>query len=160
MSNSKGKNASVKIKLLINSSTWGFDEVKIRWLEKSVDLSTLVERIRLFFHDLDFETSIEKVQEGYVILAVSKIPNLRLRNNVNVLGEPNDFTVEFLSGGKGGHFSPLMVAGYLTSIFGGGYLIRREAERRETLDRLESWFWKHVQTQVADLTGSATKTKR
>ncbi len=133
--------------------------MKVQWLEKSVELSMLVERITPFFHDLDFETSLEKVQEGYMIQAVSKIPNLRLRINVNVLGEPNDFTVEFLSGSKGRHFSPTTV-GYLASMFGGGYLVRRGAERRETLDRLESWFWKHVQMQVADLTRSATKPKR
>lgn len=134
--------------------------MRIQWVEKGVDLSMLVERIRQFFHDLDFEASLEKVQEGYVIQAVSKIPNLRLRINVNVLGGPNDFTVEFLSGGKGGYFSPSMVAGYLTSMFGGGYLVRRGAERREVLDRVESWFWRHVQMQVAELVGSATKTKR
>lgn len=134
--------------------------MQIRWLEKGVDLSALVERIRVFFHDMDFETSLEKVQEGYAILAVSKIPSLPLRINVNVFGGPNDFTVEFSYGAKGGHFSTAVVAGYLTSIFGGGLLIRREAEMRETLDRLESWFWKHVQIQVADLAGSATETKR
>jgi len=133
------------------------EEVKIQWVEKNVDLSMLVERVRAYLHDVDFETSLEKVQEGYVIQAVSKIPNLQLKINVNVLGGPNDFTVEFLSGGKGGYFSPSMKAGYLTSIFGGGYLIRRGAERREVLDMLESRFWKHVQMQVADLSGSATK---
>ena len=132
--------------------------MKIQWLEKNVDLSMLTERIRPFFHDLDFETSLEKVQEGYVIQAVSKIPNLQLRINVNVLGGPNDFTVEFLFGGKGGYFSPSMVAGYLTSIFGGGYLIHGEAKRLEALGMLESRFWKHLQMQVADLAGSATKT--
>lgn len=133
------------------------DEVRIRWVEKNVDLSMLVERVRAYLHDVDFETSLEKVQEGYVIQAVSKIPNLQLEINVNVLGGPNDFTVEFLSGGKGGYFSTSMKVGYLTSIFGGGYLIRRGAERREVLDMLESRFWKHVQMQVANLAGSATK---
>lgn len=134
--------------------------MKIQWLEKSVDLSMLVERIRTFFNDMDFETLLEKVQEGYVIQAVSKIPNLQLKINANVLGEPNDFTVGVFSGGKGGYFSSSMVAGYLTSIFGGGYLIHKEATRREALGMLESRFWRHVQMQVADLVGSATKTKR
>jgi len=87
------------------------EEVKIQWVEKNVDLSMLVERVRAYLHDVDFETSLEKVQEGYVIQAVSKIPNLQLKINVNVLGGPNDFTVEFLSGGKGGYFSPSMKAG-------------------------------------------------
>ena len=136
------------------------NEVEIQWLEKNVDLSILVEHIRPFFHNTDFETSLEEVQEGYVIQAVSKIPNLQLRINVNVLGGPNVFTVGFFSGGKRGHLSSSTVAGYLTSAFGGGYLIIREAEKRKVLDMLESRFWKHVQIQVADLVNSATKKKR
>ena len=133
--------------------------METQWLEKNVDLRTLVERIRAFLHDMDFETSLEEIQEGYVIQAVNKIPNLQLRIGVNVHGGPNDFTVEFLSGDKGGYFSSSMIVGYLTSIFGGGYLIRNEARRREALDMLESQFWKHVQMQVANLIGSATQKK-
>lgn len=133
--------------------------MRTQWVEKSLDLSMLVENIKQFFHDLDFEVSYEKVQEGYVIQADSKISKLRLRINVNVLGGPDDFAVEFLSGSKGGFFSRSMVAGYLTSMFGGGYLIRRSSERRELLDKVEGWFWKHVQVQVAELAGSAMKTK-
>jgi len=136
------------------------DEVKIQWLEKGLNLNMLVESIRSFLLGMDFETSLQKVQEGYLIKSDSKIPNLQLRINVNILGGPDDFTVDFLAGHQGGSFSLSIVAGYLGSIFGGGYLIRRQAGRRETLDIIESRFWKHVQTEVADLAGSATKTKR
>jgi len=135
------------------------DEVKNRWLEKNVDLGLLTERIRSFFHQTDFETAVEKTKDGYVIQAVSNVPNLRLRTNVKILGRPNDFTVEFSAGGKGGYFSPSMIAGYLTTMFGGGYLISREAKKRETLDVLESGFWRHTQMQVADLADSATHIK-
>jgi len=131
--------------------------VQIQWLEKNVNLGLLAERISSFFHDTDFETLLERVSEGYVIKAVSKIPNLQLRIDVSVLGEPNDFIVGFLSGGKGGYFSSSMVAGYLTSVFGGGYLVRDGVSKREVLDMFESRLWKHVQMQVADLVGSATK---
>ena len=133
--------------------------MKDRWLEKNVDLSVLAERIRPFFHEADFEITIEETQEGCVIRAVSKIPNLKLRINVSILGRPNDFTVEFSTGGKGGYFSPSMIVGYLTAMFGGGYLISREAEKRETLDVLEKDFWSHTEMQVADLAGSATHIK-
>ena len=133
--------------------------MKDRWLEKNVDLSVLAERIRPFFHEADFEITIEETQEGYVIRAVSKIPNLKLRINVSILGRPNDFTVEFSTGGKGGYFSPSMIVGYLTAMFGGGYLISREAEKRETLDVLEKDFWSHTEMQVADLADSATYVK-
>lgn len=134
------------------------DEVNSQWLEKNVDLNMLAERIRPFFHETEFETTVEKMQEGYTIQAVSKIPNLRLRINVKILGRPNDFTVEYSAGGKGGYFSSSMIAGYLTTMFGGGYLLSRESRKRETLDALENDFWRHTQIQVADLVDSATHT--
>ncbi len=133
--------------------------MKDQWLQKNVDLGTLAERIRPFFYETDFETSVEKTQEGYTIQAVSKIPNLRLRITVTVIGEPNDFTVEFSAGSESRYFSPSMIAGYLTMMFGGGYLISREARKRRMLDVLETDFWRHAQMQVADLVDSATYTK-
>jgi len=135
-------------------------KVEKQWLEKNVDLNMLAERIRPFFHETDFETIAEKIQEGYMIQANCKIPNLRLRIEVKILGQPNDFKVEFSAGSKGGYFSPSMIAGYLTTIFGGGYLVSREARKQEALDMLENDFWKHTQMQVADLVDSATHTKR
>jgi hypothetical protein len=132
--------------------------VRNQWLEKNVDLNVLAERIRPFFGETDFETTVEKTQKGYMIQAVSKIPNLKLRVNVTILGRPNDFTVEFSADG-GGHSSLSMIAGYLTTMFGGGFLISREAKRREALDLLENSFWRHTQMQVADLVDSATQVK-
>lgn len=133
--------------------------MKNQWLEKNVDLNMLAERIRPFFHETDFEITVEEMQEGYMIQTVCKIPNLQLRINVKILGRPNDFTVEFSAGGKGGYFSRSMIAGYLTAMFGGGYLISSEAKKRETLDVLENDFWRHTQMQVADLVDSATHIK-
>jgi hypothetical protein len=130
--------------------------VKTQWLEKNVDLNILAERIRPFFHKTDFETAVEKMQEGYLIQAVSKIPNVKLKIDVTILGRPDDFIVEFSAGGKGGYFSSSMIAGHLTGMFGGEYLISREARKRETLDLLESDFWRHTQMQVADLVNSAS----
>lgn len=132
--------------------------MKNQWVEKNVDLRMLAERIRPFFHKTDFETTFEEVQKRYIIKAVSKLPNLQVRIDVNIFGQPDDFTVEFLSGGKKGIFSPSMIAGYLASLFGGGYLILKETRKQEVLDTLESDFWKHVQMQVADLVNSAAKT--
>ena len=131
--------------------------MKDQWLEKKVDLRLLADRIKLFFHETDFETTLEEARKGYTISAVCKIPNLRLRIEVKVLGQPDDFTVEFLSGSNRGVFSPSMIVGHLTSFFGGGYLVLRETRKRETLNMLESDFWKHMQMQVADLTNSAVK---
>ncbi len=127
-----------------------------QWVDKNIDLRVLMERIRPFFEEIDFETISEGVQGEYLIQAVSRIPNLRLRVNVRVYGQPNDFMVDFSTGSKGGYFSPSMIAGYLTTMFGGGYLVSREAQKRETLDALENDFWRHTQTQIGDLVGSAS----
>jgi hypothetical protein len=135
-------------------------KVEKQWLEKNVDLNALAERIRPFFHETDFETMVEKKQEGYIIQANSKIPNLMLKIDIKILGQPDDFTVEFSTGSRGGYFSPSMIAGYLTTIFGGGYLISREAKKREALDMLENDFWKYTQMLVADLVNSATHARR
>ena len=62
---------------------------------------------------------VEKMQEGYIIQAISKIPNLKLKIDVKILGQPDDFTVEFSAGSRGEYFSSSMIAGYLTTIFGG-----------------------------------------
>jgi len=132
--------------------------VRNQWLQKNVDLNVLAERIRPFFSETDFETTAEKTQKGYMIQAISKIPNLKLRINVTILGRPNDLTVEF-SADRGGYSSLSMIAGYLTTMFGGGFLISREAKKREALGLLENSFWRHTQMQVADLVDSATHTK-
>lgn len=133
--------------------------MKKQWIEKNVDLNMLAERIRPFFHEIDFETMVEKMQEGYMIQAISKIPNLKLKIDVRILGQPDDFRVEFSAGSRGGYFSSSMIAGYLTTMFGGGYIVSREAKKREALDMLENDFWKHTQIQVADLVDSATHIK-
>lgn len=127
--------------------------MKNQWLDKNVDLNALVERIRLFFPQEEFEVSLENIRGRHEIQAHCKIPNLRLNIQVSVLGTPGDFIVEFSAGGGG---SRSMIAGHLTTMFGGSYLISRGAKKKEMLDRLEKDFWKHTQLAVADLAGSAS----
>lgn len=134
----------------------GVDEVRNQWLEKNVDLKMLAERIRAFFHETDFETTVKKTRGEYLILAICKIPNLRLDVVVKILGQPDDFTVDFSAGGGKGYFSRSMIAGFLTTMFGGGYLVSRETRKQEILDMFENDFWRHTQIQVGDLVNSAT----
>ena len=132
--------------------------MKNQWLKKSVDLTLLTERLRSFFNETDFKTTIEELQEGSLIQAVSQIPNLSLRTSVKIIGHPNDFSVEFSAGSE--RYSSLsMIVGYVTMMFGGGFLISREAKRREALDKLENAFWRYTQERVADLVDSATDAK-
>ena len=132
--------------------------MKNQWLKKSVDLTLLTERLRSFFNETDFKTTIEELQEGSLIQAVSQIPNLSLRTSVKIIGRPDDFSVEFSAGSE--RYSSLsMIVGYVTVMFGGGFLISREAKRREALDKLENAFWRYTQKGVADLVDSATDAK-
>lgn len=131
--------------------------MKTQWLGKNVNLSMLCENLEAYFLDIDFETTVEKVPKGFMIQAVSEIP-VHLDIAVNILGASDNFTVEFVAGGKSGFFS--MLIGYLTSMFGGGYIILREAERREALDKVEKMFLRHLQMLVADLANSAINMKR
>ena len=133
------------------------DTVKNQWLGKDVDLAVLAERIRPFFPDADFETAMEEVPSGYALHVTSRIPSLPLRIDVSISGHPTAFTVEFVAEGQTRISSPSMIAGHLTSMFGGGYLILRDTKRQEALNLLERDFWKHVQIQVADLVNSAMK---
>lgn len=135
-------------------------EMKSQWVGKNVDLSMLAERIRPFFHETDFKTSVEKVEKGYVIQALSKIPNLKSKINVEILGRPNDFAVDFSTGSKGGYFSLSMIIGYLTAMFGGGYLVSRGAREQGTLEIIEKEFWRHTDMRVADLVDSASPLNR
>lgn len=133
--------------------------MKNQWLGKNMDLSMLAERMKPFFSETDFETTVEEIPEGYIVQALSKIPNLKFGISATILGRPNDFTVEFSTSRKGGYFSPSMIVGYLTTMLGGGYLVSREARKREALDKLENDFWRHTQMQVADLVDSAPHMK-
>ena len=134
--------------------------MKSQWVGKNMDLSLLAERVRSFFHGTDFATRVEQVKEGYIVEAVSKIPNLKLNVNVEILGRPNDFTVKFSAGSKGGYFSLSMIIGYLTTMFGGGYLVSTGARKQGTLEMIEKDFWRHTDAQVADLVGSASQLNR
>jgi hypothetical protein len=132
-------------------------EMKSQWVGKNVDLSMLAERIRPFFHETDFAARVERVKEGYRIQSASKIPNLKLNVNVEILGRPNDFTVDFSTGSKGGYFSLSMIIGYLTMMLGGGYLVSKGAKEQETLEMIEKDFWRHTDMQVANLVNSANQ---
>jgi len=135
-------------------------EMKSQWVGKNVDLSMLAESIRPFFHETDFVTRVERGKEGYRIQAVSKIPNLKVNVNVELLGRPNDFKVDFSTGSKGGYFSLSMIIGYLTMMFGGGYLVSKGAKEQGTLEMIEKDFWRHTDMQVANLVGSANQLDR
>jgi len=53
-----------------------------------------------------------------------------------------------------------MIIGYLTMMFGGGYLVSKGAKEQGTLEMIEKDFWRHTDMQVANLVGSANQLDR
>jgi len=133
--------------------------VRDQWLGNNIDLNLLSQAIKQFFTERQFETSLQKTQEGYKIEAdTEKILNTQLKITIEIFGEPNDFSIEYTADKKGkGFFSPSMIMGYVTSVLGGGSFLLSEVKLRETLEKQEKMFWTHVDDQVAKLTNSAQK---
>ena len=127
-----------------------------QWRGSNVDLTQLTEGVKQFFSDRQFEVKLVKTGEGYVIEAQTEsVLNVRLRIEVNIYGEPNDFTIEYVVDKKRkGFYSPSMIVGYLSTIFGGGLIFRSEFKLQEALEKLEKAFWEHVDSQVAKLSRS------
>lgn len=128
-----------------------------QWRGSNVDLGLLTEGVKEFFTDRQFEVKMEKKGEGFVIEAeTASLLNVRLRIDVSIYGTPNDFTIEYVADKKRkGFYSPTMIAGYLSTILGGGLLFRSEFKLQEALEKLEKAFWEHVDGQVARLERSA-----
>jgi hypothetical protein len=128
------------------------------WRGSNVDIDKLTEGIQRFFTERQFEATRGKIENGYKIEAeTGKILDVQLKILVNIYGQPNDFTVEFMTDAKRkGSLSPLMVLSYIATLIGGGAFLRGEIKQREAQDKLEKTFWEHVDRQVAELTDSAS----
>ena len=123
------------------------------WIGNNVDLKLLNQRVEQFFAENEFETKFKQTHNECAIEA----SNSQFRVTVNIRGQPDDFTVEFITNKKTRGFSLPMTFGYLTSIFGGGVLLLKDAKLQEAINEVERKFWEHVDKQVAELTNSANK---
>lgn len=128
-----------------------------QWRGNNVDLGQLTDGVKGFFTDRQFDVKVEKKGKDFVIEAeTASLLNVKLRIDVNIYGTPNDFTIEYVANKKRkGFYSPTMIAGYLSSMLGGGLLFRSEFKLQEALEKLERAFWEHVDGQVAKLSRSA-----
>jgi hypothetical protein len=134
--------------------------MKDRWLENNVNLNALSAAIQRFFAESGFESGLVETVNGYRIEALTKkiSVGVQLKISVEIIGKPNDFTVDFTTDKKRkGILSPLMVIGYVTTSFGGGSFLLRDAKLRDALDRLERLFWEYVDKQVDELTNSDSR---
>lgn len=124
-----------------------------RWVGKNVDLNQLSECIDDFFKAKGFATKkYELEKERTILWAPQRVKNVRKAMKTRILGEPNDFMIEF-AGSEIAHRSIWL--GLLTQFIGGGSLILRGSRLREALEKMESEFWIFIEERIVHLLGSA-----
>lgn len=126
--------------------------MKDQWHRSSVNLDSLNQNLEKFFTENHFKTETEKTNDVYKIDATG----LHFKLTVRILGNPDDFTVEFIPDQKAtGFVSPKMVVAYIASLFGTGKLFLNEVEYQKEIAELEDKFWNYVDRQIETLRNSA-----
>jgi len=125
-----------------------------KWDMKNVDLELLTVKLGGFFKERKFEVIGEKTPTNYQITA-GKSPSFKLLGVANVIieGKPDDFSVKLELQERRRRYSGY--GSFLLSLFGGGILLRQEAESDEAWMRLEKEFWQYVENLVLNLANTA-----
>jgi len=125
-----------------------------KWDMKNVDLELLTVKLGDFFKERKFEVIGEKTPTNYQITA-GKSPSFKLLGVANVIieGKPDDFSVKLELQERRRRYSGY--GSFLLSLFGGGILLRQEAESDEAWMRLEKEFWQYVENLVLNLANTA-----
>jgi len=124
------------------------------WKNKNINLALLVKHLGDFFIKEDFEAIKGEIPNGYQIFAHdSSYYKLNGYVNVTIIGKPSDFTVklEFCREGKGHFFGPIL----LSTMFIGGYFLKRKLKSEEDWMKLEKKFWKYLDNIILHLNNSA-----
>jgi len=121
-----------------------------QWIEKNIDLSALSKEVEHFFVENQFETKLEETPRGYKIMALSeRILDVQLRIEVEILGQPNNFSIEYTTNeGKKGFLSTSL-GKYLAWALGGGILVLKDEKVKEALEKFEETFWSYVDEKIA-----------
>ena len=132
----------------------GVLKMQRRWIKKNVDLALLSERIENFFRDKGFKIAKDWSASKYTVSAKPQ-QGVRIlgRVIVRILGDSNDFLIEFSTSG---HSRSAVKLGFLTTMFGGGSLILRGLKSQEALEKLEKDFWIYIEEAIARLIDSTS----
>jgi hypothetical protein len=99
--------------------------------------------LKQFFEEKKFKVKIEKKPANYKIVSFLKHGSDLCDNiEVHIKGKPDDFTIDFTTATDlTTHFIRL---GSLTTLIGGGIILRRGIKSKEELEKLEKEFWNFV----------------
>jgi len=131
--------------------------MKRKWNNKNVDLKLLTTYIGEFLKKKDFEAVKGEIPTGYQIFAENS-PYFKLDGYVSVAieGKSSDFTIELelCKGKKNSLIEPVL----LTTMFFGGYFLKRKLKSDEDWIKFKNEFWRYVENAVLRLSGSTTNT--
>lgn len=122
--------------------------MRYRWIGKNVDVDVLGLSLERFLVEKGFSTNREFENDEQIIMAtVSEKDKIR-SVTVKICGSRDDFQVDFSAGGEGGSIVRLAP---LATIFGFGFLVKSELEKRDYFNKIEADFWVYADKCIAEL---------
>jgi hypothetical protein len=126
------------------------------WSNKYVDLNLLAEQINEFFKNNDFEVTVNETNHNHQLIAKgSSTYEMNGQVLVTVCGKPEEFSIELeFQTKKGDEFFSHSIL--LTTLFGGGYLLKQYYKTDESWIKFKRDFWEHIDRIVTYLSGSSS----
>ena len=136
-----------------------------QWINKNVDLPTLIEQIKYFLSTQGLRIrQVESNETGRSLLVDGKWGgktdprkarlHRRRRITISIKGTANDFTVKMDTSNIEKGFRSSRTTGSLLSLFGGGALLLESVKAQEAFHFWQEQFWRFVTAQVDKLFNS------
>ena len=126
--------------------------MKVRWLKKAISLFDVVDLTMRFFRKRSFEVSIRESAEKIEVFA-RKSGKEKLKVIINISGDPDCFTVEFLSP----RMRSIEMLGPLLSLLSLGSVVMKQLQSLDKYEILERDFWAFLDREIEKLSGNINK---
>lgn len=123
--------------------------MRYSWTGKGVNLETLISAVERFFAERGFserKVSSEDKNEHTILVSIRREGKPRTAR-VMIKGSSDNFEIDFSVDRSADVFAKL---GLLTTMLGGGFVIRGKLGDIGFFERLESDFWNFVDSSLAD----------
>jgi len=128
--------------------------VQKSWINQSINLQTLTEKIVNFLEKEKFDLTVFKEEEGYSIIANNSLKH-KIDEDIiiQIYGDPNNLTIKIEEGARKRRFafSPLLAA-----MFGGGYFLLRKLKSNEEYIKFTKYFWQNINRILAEIRNDNT----
>ena len=125
--------------------------MKYQWIGRNVDLRVLREKIESYFKSRKFFVRILRSNDVFELLAIKRVDHLRRKITVKLLGDPNNFEIEFLAGEEARSVQKLDTS---LKFFGGGIFVLKALETMEYYQKIEGEFWRYMEITIAESVSS------